>query len=269
MSNYKNGRLSKYEYLNLIEKEGRLTKSCHKKKNYSISKFDNGLKYSRDNEGNLLCAGCKVILAPKNISNEDLNERIDKLIKMGGCYNCCYDCEFSSYCNKCAFTHLNSKGYYFSTCYHSFIKQVKNNNYKSGRYSQFTDLEHKCLQDFCRNHIKHNGNMYGNFVDMDFLLDLYKDNTSNKEFQIYRKVVKNIVSNLTFCDTSIEPTNYDCYNITKEKVYKQYYDLQENKNELCKDTIENSNTHRQEMKGPSSENFKSLENLINMLKLAR
>lgn len=48
MSNYKNGRLSKKNYLLMLENDRKSEKSCHKKKNKFISKFTHELKCSRD-----------------------------------------------------------------------------------------------------------------------------------------------------------------------------------------------------------------------------
>lgn len=275
MSNYKNGRIPKTEYL---IKMGNREKSCHKKKMRKISKFNNGLVSSKDREGNLCCAGCKMILIPKNVSGKEYNTRIIRLYKMGGCYNCCYDCEFSSYCNKCVFTYLQSgdSENYFPSCPHSFIKQVKNNNYGAGKYSKFGELDYECFSIFYRNDIHYGGNLYGQFVDLEFLLHLYEEDEYAETFKYYRQAVKSVVKNLVTCDTSLETTDYEDYNITREKVYKKYKELDK------KVVVTNSRSNdvnivvvpeatipaaRPEMKGVANINIGLLESIIRNLRL--
>ena len=89
MSNYKNGRMPKSKYTSLIENGCIKEKSCHKKQSTFISRFRHGLKYSRDSEGNVLCAGCKLLLIPKNVSDEVFGQYVSKIHKTGGCHNCC------------------------------------------------------------------------------------------------------------------------------------------------------------------------------------
>ncbi len=49
------------------------------------------------------------MLVPNSVHKDDFQDYIDKVYLMGGVHNCCYDCEFSWYCNKCVFTWTSSK----------------------------------------------------------------------------------------------------------------------------------------------------------------
>jgi len=264
MSNYKNGRMPKSKYAHLLENGCIKEKSCHKKQHRFVSRFSHGLKYSRDTHGNVLCAGCKILLIPANVSDEVFGKYVTKIHKTGGCHNCCYDCEFSSFCNKCALNWASYSGNYVATCPYSFLEQVKNNSYGGGRHSKFSKEEHDCFKDLFSADIKYNNSLCGMFVDPEFLLKLHRENKCAENFRLYKTVVKNILSSLSQCDSNCEKDDYCDFYITKEKLRDEFYKkdgavLQKPViSQYPNDSLSLGNITRPEMKGPSSVNLSAL-----------
>lgn len=226
MSGYKNGRLPKSAYLAQLA-ERKSEKSCHKKKIGIESCMNNGLLCSRDKQKNVLCAGCKILLIPNTASDEEFDKKVKILINSGGVFNCCYDCEFSWYCNKCCFVWYNSYNY-ASTCFHTFIRKVKDNDYGGGRYSKFTDEELACLRAFFANDIKYSSTPRPMLVDAKFLIELYNKPDREKHFQYYRKAVRKAYSKIQTCNMSLETKSdedYEPYLITIDDIYDEYEQL--------------------------------------------
>ena len=287
MSNYKNGRMPKNKYLNLIENGYIKEKSCHKKQSTVVSRFNHGLKCSRDAEGNVLCAGCKLLLIPKNQSDDVYGKYVSKIINTGGCYNCCYDCEFSSFCNKCALNWVNKHGNYVSTCPYSFLEQIKDNSYTRGRYSRIDKDHYECLKEVFKNDLKYNNSFCGMFIDPYFLMELYKENNYKDNFRLYKNVVKNILSELPIYDTvlDLEKENYNEFYITSEKVQNKFFEIRDSRQkksikkldekldikldeklDIKLDEKLDKVNPRPEMKGPLVPSFASLFNTINTAK---
>jgi len=265
MSNYKNGRMPKSKYINLIENGCIKEKACHKKKSTLVSRFNHGLKYSRDKEGNVLCAGCKILLIPKNVSDSVFGEYISKIYKTGGCHNCCYDCEFSYFCNKCAFNWVSKSGYYVATCPYSFLEQIKDNSYSCGRYSKLDEMKHKCLKEVFATDIKYNNSLYGMFVDSDFLMELYEEKDYKKNFSLYKNVVKSILSDLPIYNPDLEQEDYSEFYITRDKVRNKFFEIRDSKKKIQEKQSDKVIT-RPEMKGPTAPSFISLFNTIDAVK---
>lgn len=266
MSNYKNGRMPKNKYVSLVENGCIKEKSCHKKQSTNISRFHHGLKYSRDIEGNVLCAGCKMLLIPKNVSNDVFSQYVSKIYKTGGCHNCCYDCEFSSFCNKCALNWVSkSGGSYVATCPYSFLEQIKNNSYGGGKYSRLDEEQHKCLKEVFSSDIKYNNSLCGMFVDPGFLMELYKENNYKKNFCLYKNTVKELLSKLPVYDPSLEQEDYSEFYITIDKVRKKFFEHCNDNKTVSVKKVEDIKT-RPEMKGPVAPSFASLFDTINAIK---
>ncbi len=241
MSNYKNGRLSKTAYQNMLSQK-KSEKSCHKKK----------LGPPEDKCEDIICGGCKILLIPDpdKISKEEFNNYYSRLESMVGTHNCCYDCKFNSYCNKCVFTWNNyiqifSDEYTgFKTCPNTFIKTLKNFDYGSGRYSTVKLEEKKALREYFDKELKSNNNLRGQFVDSAFILNIYKENEENKFylkcFQYYKLAVKNIRKSIRKTDTKIiglEPDQYKEFNIYRNIVSDEYYKiLKKNHKNLFEET---------------------------------
>lgn len=267
MSNYKNGRMPKSKYTSLIENGCIKEKSCHKKQSTFISRFHHGLKYSRDSEGNVLCAGCKLLLIPKNVSDEVFGQYVSKIHKTGGCHNCCYDCEFSSFCNKCALNWISESGSgsYVATCPYSFLEQIKDNSYNGGRYSKLDVEQHECLKEVFGSDIKYNNSLCGMFIDPGFLMELYRENNYREKFRLYKNVVKNLLRDLPSYDINLEQEDYSNFYVTKEKVRAKFNELQNDKTKVSTTQTELEKP-RPEMKGPSTHYFASLFDAIESVK---
>ena len=193
---------------------------CHKKKRGFRRNSD--LRCSRDKEGNIYCGTCKILLVPKNMEYDDdiFNEYVNKVARSGGSYNCCYDCGFEWFCNKCS---INFGG--FITCPNTFFKKVKNNDYKGGRYSTFSEIEYNCLREYFKKDIKFNIIKKGHYIDMEFLIELYKKDNYQKHFEFYRKAVKNVSKTIKKTDTTLnlEDMYMDYY--VFDKVIEEYENL--------------------------------------------
>ena len=128
MSKSSRGRLSKNDYLKL--KEQFTSTFCHKSKCIYRPKPMSYISYY-SNKDFIVCVCCG-------------KEMVNK-ITYSGRYkstseNCCYDCEFSYFCDKCCFTYTRNYVYEdnFNTCGISFMKQLINPNYGGGRYSDLS-----------------------------------------------------------------------------------------------------------------------------------
>ena len=251
MSNFKNGRMPKSRYDKLVENGCIKEKSSHKKHSTFVSRFHHGLRCSRDADGNVLCAGCKTLLVPKNVTDTVFGEYVTKIYKMGGCHNCCYDCEFSSFCNKCSLNWVTRSGSYVATCPFSFLEQVKNNSYNGGRHSRFTDTESACFKEVFKDDIKYNNSLCGMFIDSEFLLELYEKERNNSKFTLYKRVIKSLLSNLPAFDPELEQEDYKEFYLTKESVRKAFYSEcnKNNKSPEC--------SKRPEMNGPNIDTLKA------------
>lgn len=219
MSGYKNGRLSKKDYLAMLVNDRKSEKSCHKKKNgpnfslnngsnFSLNSgsnfsMNNGLRCSRDQKNNIYCAVCKILLIPNNTQVDSFQQKVESFKNITGVDNCCYDCGFSWFCNKCSFMLYRKNTGYFPTCFQTFALKLKDNNYNRGRYSNFDDETWKCLREFFEYELKHNRAPKGMLVDKDFLLEIYKQPNYKVKFGHYRNAIKNVYAKLKKCDLSI------------------------------------------------------------------
>ncbi len=237
MSNYKNGRLPKTAYQQLLSKR-KSEKSCHKKK-LGPKSDDSELKFSRDKENNVRCAGCKMILIPKTVPKTEFNNYINRLQLMGGSFNCCYDCKFSWYCNKCTFTWTNSKKIYgrytgFKTCPNTFIETLKNFNYGGGRYSTLELEEKKVLREYFDLELKLNRSLRGQYVDAAFIVEIFNSNQKNnfylKCFKYYKQAVRKIIAKIKRTDTSITGLTSGEY----DKFIAYHDDIEDEYNKILK-----------------------------------
>jgi hypothetical protein len=77
-----------------------------------------------------------MLLIPKEITNNTkFSGMVDKFELMSGVSNCCYDCYFSWYCNKCCFTWIGIDGREYKTCGNTFMKRLLHPKHGGGRYS--------------------------------------------------------------------------------------------------------------------------------------
>jgi len=213
-------RLPKKEYLLKIANR-KSENFCHKKKlGFNYAAHDN-LYHSKDKEGNILCGICRILLVPKNISYKDdeFKKYINKIVSAGGEYNCCYDCNFRWFCNKCS---LNYNG--FRSCSNTFMLRLQNNNYRRGRYI-LSENEHECLKEYFKNNVKYNSIIKGHYIDIFFMEKLYEKDNYQKHFEFYRKAVKNVSKTIKKTDTTLnlEDMYMDYY--VFDKVIEEYENL--------------------------------------------
>lgn len=119
MSKSSRGRLPKNIYLKL--KEQFTSSFCHKSKNIKIkNKFISDISYN-SNKDYIVCVCCKKEL----VNKIDYSER-----EYSHNHNCCYDCDFSYFCNDCCFKFND-----FKCCGISFMKQLIYPDYGGGLHS--------------------------------------------------------------------------------------------------------------------------------------
>lgn len=176
-----------------------------------------------------------MILIPKTVSKTEFNVYINRLELMGGNFNCCYDCKFSWYCNKCTFTWTNSNKFFgrykgFKTCPNTFIKTLKNFDYGGGRCSTLELDEKKVLREYFDKEFKFNRSLRGQYVDSGFLVEIFNENQKNnfylKCFQYYKQAVKNIMSKIKRTNTSItnlSENEYDQFIAYHKNITDEYY----------------------------------------------
>lgn len=200
MSTYKTHRLPKKDYENSIAMR-KSDRPCHKKKN-GLPRPN--LVCSRDREGNIFCANCKMLLIPKNVSNEEFEILLNKFEKMGGVSNCCYDCEFDWYCNKCCFTYISEiytptifgitvKQYVFRSCSKTMMMQLSKTNHGGGRYSGLKNDHVEYLRKFFANELKHGhpkSALTGRVVNMQKIIETYNHPDHKKNIKIYKDNTK-------------------------------------------------------------------------------
>ena len=157
----------------------------------------------------------------KNISYKDdeFKKYINKIVSAGGEYNCCYDCNFRWFCNKCI---LNYNG--FRSCSNTFMLRLQNNNYRRGRYI-LSENEHECLKEYFKNNVKYNSIIKGHYIDIFFMEKLYEKDNYQKHFEFYRKAVKNVSKTIKKTDTTLnlEDMYMDYY--VFDKVIEEYENL--------------------------------------------
>lgn len=150
---------------------------------------------SRDKDGNVLCAGCLMLLISKDVTDNNVREKmINKLATMGGVYNCCYDCGFSWYCNKCCFTIIYSKTSYFKTCGNTMMKQLLNQKYGRGRYSMSKNEDYwvylrKFFEEEMKDGLRENS-LIGQIADVEKIREIYDGEDPEKNIQIYKENIK-------------------------------------------------------------------------------
>lgn len=224
MSGYKNGRLPKKECKAMLENDRKSEKSCHKKKNGPNYSMNNGLVCSRDKDKNVYCAKCKILLIPNNVSLDVFRDKSFTLMNIYGVVNCCYDCGFSWFCNKCSFMLYREAYGYFPTCFNTFALKLVNNDYNRGRYSKFSDEEWNCLREFFHGELKYKRSPKGMLVDLDFLMELIKEADYKRRFKYYRDAINNVYAKLKPCDLTNKITMEEAqkYRPTVEKVKEEY-----------------------------------------------
>ena len=198
MSDLKRRRLPKGEY----EKR---EKSCHKNKNgLAPWHFYAGFHCSRDKKENVYCVGCKTLIIP--CDTPDFGAMATKFEQMGGVVNCCYDCRFSWFCNKCCFTYI-FEGKQFRTCGNTLMAILLNSRYLRGRYS---DQRHGdqliLLRRFFAKEMKYglrDNILKGQVVDIDKLRAIYSGPEPEKGAKRYRQEIKEARKKMLPFDMSI------------------------------------------------------------------
>jgi hypothetical protein len=198
-SKFKPGRLPKNEY-DMISTQRKSEQSCHKKKN-GVQK-STGLVYSRDEFGNVLCAGClKVIIPKKSVTNDDIfYDMIDEFEKDGGISNCCYDCEFSWYCNKCSLITIYSNTKRI-TCGKSLMRQLLKPEYGAGKFSFDREADYWVyLRKFFEKDMKHKNSLKGKIVDVETIRKIYNDPNAERVIVMYKSHIKKSRKEMTSLD---------------------------------------------------------------------
>ena len=176
----------------IIRPNGSITadrnKSNHKKKNGPE------LICSRDKDGNVLCAGCKMLLISKDVTDDNLFDKmISNLLTMGGIYNCCYDCGFSWYCNKCCFITIHETKY-FKTCGNSMMKQLLDQKYGGGRHSTSKNENYWThLRKFFAKDMKyglHKNSLIGKVAHVEKIIEIYDGPNPEKNIKMYKENIK-------------------------------------------------------------------------------
>jgi hypothetical protein len=111
-----------------------------------------------------------------NYTNED-DELITRMyhIESNCVTNCCYDCNFRWYCEKCCFTYkfkMVYKYYEHKTCGITLMSRLLNINNKSGKYGSLADSDIYLLQERFKNDMKygiHPDTLRGKSVDIEEL----------------------------------------------------------------------------------------------------
>jgi hypothetical protein len=108
------------------------------------------------------CAICKLYLG----TTDEICDKTE--------VNCCYDCIFNSYCEKCCFTWIHDNGNrIFRTCGIGFMKQLLHRRYRGGRYSSINNEKMDVLRIRFKNDMKygiHPNTMRGKIVIEDDIL---------------------------------------------------------------------------------------------------
>ena len=207
MSKYKSYRVSKIVYKRIIDKR------------------KSELSCSRDKEGNILCAGCKMLLISHDVKDEnELQKMIIKILDMGGINNCCYDCEFSWYCNKCCFVLLFENRIHVS-CGNSMMKQLLDSNYDRGKYSSLKNNE--CMtylrkyfeKDIKRGLFLHS--LKGKFADIDKIIEIYKEVNTEKNMKIYKEKITTFRKKMLKLDMNIVDELYENKTYLKQFLYSK------------------------------------------------
>ena len=184
MSDFKNRRLSKIEYQNDLSKRNG-DKSCHKKKDGPLRP---DLVCSRDREGNILCAGCRELIIPCDITGDEFSAILYQFESTGGVSNCCYDCKFSWYCSKCCFVTIFEEGKSFSTCGSAMMEQLLNPDHGSGRFSSERNEKYWLyLRRFFEKDMKYGhyqNPLKGKTVDIKKLIEIYEGPNADPKREI-------------------------------------------------------------------------------------
>jgi hypothetical protein len=228
MRRFKSCRLPKREYTKK-EKERKGEKFCHKKKNGVSTKLK---IISIDDNGNKICANCKMVLISKDITDEsEFNTQIRKLELMGGVWNCCYDCNFSWYCNKCCFT-IIYKTSRFRTCGNAFMKQLLKPNYLSGRYSSGKNEEHWTYsRKFFETEIKYGlrkNSLVGAIANVEKIIKYYRKPDSKNRIRKYKNQIKKYKQEVILLDMN-EPIEL----LEDEKYREKYYYYEKGEMKIC------------------------------------
>lgn len=137
-------RLSKKDYFLSMEEKGlsyknRIKDDTYNKFSYKFHQVPTHKKRIKSdkiliseiswdsNKNFIVCVSCETPICTKK-DNDDFCPST--------AFNCCYDCDFSCYCDNCCFTFKRSSNSEpFKTCGITFMKSLINPNYGSGRYS--------------------------------------------------------------------------------------------------------------------------------------
>jgi hypothetical protein len=162
-----------------------------------MSNYKSGLICSRDIDGNIFCAGCKMLISKDIADDEEYDEMVNKFEIMGGIQNCCYDCNFSWYCNKCCFKtilKLNKEKRIFKTCGNAMMKQLLDPKYGHGRYSTSKNEDYwRYLRKFFAKDMKyglHENSLRGGVANVEKIIKIYDGPDSEKNINKYKQNIK-------------------------------------------------------------------------------
>ena len=100
------------------------------------------------------------------------------------------------------------------------MRQLKDNSYGGGRFSYLKEKEWECLTEYFADDIKHRPHLGGNYVDINFLLELYSKSNYPELFSTFRKSVKNVFQNMEKTNLSdISNVNLVSYNYLNTKKF--------------------------------------------------
>jgi hypothetical protein len=106
--------------------------------------------------------------------HEEMLETKYRHIKNTGVVNCCYDCNFRWYCDKCCFTLKRPHGD-FRTCGITLMTRLLSPQNRSGRYGATSDEDIQCLQEHFKTDMKygiHPDTLRGKSANMKELLKI-------------------------------------------------------------------------------------------------
>lgn len=127
--------------------------------------------------------------------------------KGGGISNCCYDCGFSWYCNKCSFITIYDTIKKI-TCGKSIMQQLLEPQYGRGKFSCDRDADYWIyLRNFFEKDMKygkHANVLKGGIVDIETIRKIYNSSDINKIALLYKKHIRTCRNEMTSLENLYE-----------------------------------------------------------------